>query len=107
MLGTGRARPPLKPCFADDADPYETYHAHHRHPLFLGGWEDTTNRCALKDSRHQSGHRLLTTQILMFMTDSTWRSCRMCSSILTKHGVEPAAETDQRVGPATLIVDSP
>jgi hypothetical protein len=90
----GVPTPPPKPCFTDDADPYELYHAHHRRPLFLGGWEDTTNLCALKDARHQSGHRLLTNQFLMFMTDSTWRSCRMCSSILTKHGVGQQYEID-------------
>jgi hypothetical protein len=70
-----------------------------RHPLFLGGWEDATNLCALKDSRHQGGHRLLTNQILMFMTDSTWRSRRMCSSILTKHGVGQRYEIDRSPWP--------
>jgi hypothetical protein len=90
----GVPTPPPRPCFADDADPYELYHAHHRHPLFLGGWEDTTNLCALKDARHKDGHRLLTNQIFMFMTDSTWRSCRMCSSVLTKHGVGQQYEID-------------
>jgi hypothetical protein len=90
----GVPTPPPQPCFADDADPYELYHAHHRHPLFLGGWEDPTNLCALKDARHRAGHRLLTNQIFMFMTDSTWRSCRMCSSILTKHGVGQQYEID-------------
>lgn len=95
----GVPTPPPRPCFADDADPYELYHAHHRHPLFLGGWEDPTNLCALKDSRHHTGHRLLTNQILMYMTDSTWRSCRMCSSMLTKHGVGQQYEIDRSPWP--------
>jgi hypothetical protein len=44
-------------------------------------------------------HRLLTNQILMFMTDSTWRSCRTCSSILTKHGVGQQYEIDRSPWP--------
>jgi hypothetical protein len=91
------ARP--KPCFADDADPYETCHAHHRHPLFLGGWGDATKPMRAERLASPKRHWLLTNQILMFMTDSTWRSCRMCSSILTKHGVGQQYEIDRSPWP--------
>lgn len=57
-------RMPPSPCFPFDypANPNESYQAHHRHPLFLGGADAEKNLCALAQEQHKEGHEKLNDQ---------------------------------------------
>jgi hypothetical protein len=80
----GRPREVPDPCFEHDRDPNALHDAHHKHPLYLGGYDTGENLCALRRQRHQRGHAQLNDQSSM-AGDSTWTTCRMCSSFLPKH----------------------
>jgi len=88
-LSTGADLP--TPCFEDDVPlgPSDKFHAHHIHPLFLGGGdrdEGEENLCAIHLDRHVDGHPLLDDQTENF--DEYVRQCNMCSPFLKNHPEE-------------------
>ncbi|MCB1037194.1 MAG: hypothetical protein KDD47_25420, partial [Acidobacteria bacterium] len=86
--------PPPSPCFSADAEPNAPYDAHHIHPLYLGGAEDTINLCSLRADFHQRGHPELNDQRAM-LSDATWIACKVCDGRLPNH---PALQVYEIVG---------
>jgi hypothetical protein len=88
--------PPPRPCdpaVTGDESRWNTpYDAHHRHPLFLGGFDVRDNLCALEADLHQRGHPLLNNQ-MEFLPD--YMEEGICSGYLTHH---PALQTYMIVG---------
>jgi hypothetical protein len=89
--------PPPRPCFDDDVEPNKSYDAHHRHPLFLGGAEDTVNLCALDTDYHTRGHRELYHQEDM-LNDAIWIACKVCEGNLRRHPAQQSYESTGRKG---------
>jgi hypothetical protein len=91
-----RLMPPPRPCdpaVERDESRWNTpYDAHHRHPLFLGGFDVPANLCALEADLHQRGHPLLNNQ-MEFLPD--YMEEGICSGYLTHH---PALQTYMIVG---------
>ncbi len=86
-----RGVPPPSPCFKNDAEVNAPYDAHHIHPLYLGGAEDSVNLCALRADYHQEGHPELNDQKAM-LAHATWIACRICSGYLPSHPAQQEYE---------------
>jgi hypothetical protein len=74
--------PPPMPCDESDAEPNARYHAHHRHPLYLGGEEAPWNLCALEAGRHERGHPRLNNQLEHL---PEYQECGLRSGYLSHH----------------------